>query len=117
MQADRYLPETEFWFVIRSEGPAFFARLLTYKKEHIEPARGELRSETARLLAYTALTACHGEITRAIIDPFAGSGTTLVACQNLSRRGRAIEISPAYCAVILQRMSDAFPHLDIYKVD
>lgn len=43
-----------------------------------------------------------------IFDPFLGSGTTLVACQNLSRRGRGIEISPSYCAVILQRMSDAF---------
>ncbi len=75
LTADRYLPETEFWFVIRSEGPAFFARLLTSKKERAEPERGELRGETARLLAFTALTACHGEIPRAIIDPFAGSGS------------------------------------------
>ncbi len=51
-----------------------------------------------------------------VFDGFAGSGTTLVACQNLSRRGRAIEISPAYCAVILERMITAFPTLDIYKV-
>lgn len=51
-----------------------------------------------------------------IYDPFCGSGTTLVACQNLSRRGRAIEISPAYCAVILQRMADAFPGIDIHQL-
>lgn len=50
-------------------------------------------------------------------EPFAGSGTTLVACENLSRRCRAIEISPAYCAVILQRMSDAFPDIEIERVD
>ena len=43
-----------------------------------------------------------------IIDFYLGSGTTLVACQNLGRRGRGIEVSPAYCAVILQRMQDAF---------
>ena len=43
-----------------------------------------------------------------IFDPFLGSGTTLVACQNLGRRGRGCEISPNYCAVILQRMQDAF---------
>lgn len=43
-----------------------------------------------------------------IYDPYCGSGTTLVACQNIARRCRAIEISPAYCAVILQRMQDAF---------
>lgn len=41
-------------------------------------------------------------------DPFAGSGTTLIACENLGRYGRAVEISPAYCAVILQRYLDSF---------
>ena len=44
----------------------------------------------------------------AIFDPFSGSGTTLIACQNLSRRCRAVEISPAYVAVTLQRFQDAF---------
>ena len=52
-----------------------------------------------------------------VYESFGGSGTTLVACQNLSRRCRAIEISPAYCAVILERMATAFPELDIHKVD
>ena len=69
------------------------------------------------LKMWTDLIEHYSEPGAVIYDPFTGSGTTLVACQNLSRRGRAIEISPAYCAVILQRMSDAFPHLDIYKVD
>ena len=40
-------------------------------------------------------------------DPFAGSGTTGIACENLKRKARMIEISPAYCSVILQRMKDA----------
>lgn len=40
-----------------------------------------------------------------VFDPFSGSGTTLVACQNLNRRGRAIEISPGYVAVALERLS------------
>jgi DNA modification methylase len=40
-----------------------------------------------------------------IYDPFLGSGTTLLACENLGRRGFGIEISPGYCAVALQRMS------------
>lgn len=52
-----------------------------------------------------------------VYDPFLGSGTTLVACQNLGRRGRGIEISPAYAAVSLQRMADAFPELDIRRID
>lgn len=36
-------------------------------------------------------------------DPFSGSGTTLIACQNLSRKCRAVEISPGYVAVALER--------------
>lgn len=43
-----------------------------------------------------------------VYEPFSGSGTTLIACQNLSRRCRAVEISPAYVAVALQRFVDAF---------
>lgn len=51
-----------------------------------------------------------------VFDPFCGSGTTLVACENLGRKGRAIEISPAYCSVILERMSQAFPQLEIKRL-
>jgi hypothetical protein len=51
-----------------------------------------------------------------IFDPFIGSGTTMVACQNLNRKCRGIEISENYCAVILQRMTDAFPGIEIKKV-
>lgn len=41
-----------------------------------------------------------------VYDPFLGSGTTMVACERLGRLGRGIEISPAYCAVALQRLAD-----------
>lgn len=43
---------------------------------------------------------------KVIYDPFLGSGTTLIACEQLNRRCRAIEISPDYCAVALQRWTD-----------
>ena len=52
-----------------------------------------------------------------VYDPFLGSGTTMVAAQNLGRKCYGLEISPAYCAVILQRMADAFPGIDIRKAD
>ena len=52
-----------------------------------------------------------------VVDFFAGSGTTLVACQNLKRKARAIELSPAYCGVILQRMRDAFPGIEIERIN
>ena len=43
---------------------------------------------------------------RSVYDPFLGSGTTLIACERLGRKCRAVEISPAYCAVAIQRWVD-----------
>lgn len=42
-----------------------------------------------------------------IIDPFAGSGTTIIACENLGRICQAIEIEPKYVAVVLERWLEA----------
>lgn len=42
-----------------------------------------------------------------VLDPFLGSGTTLIACEQLGRRCRAIEIDPGYVAVAIQRWADA----------
>jgi DNA modification methylase len=41
-----------------------------------------------------------------VYDPFLGSGTTLIACEQLNRRCYAMEISPAYSAVAIQRWVD-----------
>lgn len=39
-----------------------------------------------------------------VFDPFLGSGTTMAAAARLDRLGYGVEISPAYCDVILRRM-------------
>jgi len=38
-----------------------------------------------------------------VLEPFSGSGTTLIACERLGRYCRAVELSPAYVAVALER--------------
>ena len=38
-----------------------------------------------------------------ILDPFAGSGTTLIAAEQMGRACTAIELEPAYCDVIVRR--------------
>jgi DNA modification methylase len=43
-----------------------------------------------------------------VYDPFLGSGTTMIACENLGRKCRGCEIDPGYVAVILQRYKDTF---------
>ena len=41
-----------------------------------------------------------------VYDPFLGSGTTMIACENLNRKCIGIEIDPGYVAVTLQRYLD-----------
>lgn len=41
-----------------------------------------------------------GEI---VLDTFGGSGTTLIACEQLGRRCRMVELDPVYCDVIVDR--------------
>lgn len=48
----------------------------------------------------------HGGKDDDVYDPFLGSGTTLIACEQLGRRCYAMEISPAYVAVAIQRWVD-----------
>ena len=38
-----------------------------------------------------------------VLDPFGGSGTTMVACEQLGRRAYLMELDPRYCDVILSR--------------
>jgi len=38
-----------------------------------------------------------------VLDPFGGSGTTMIACENTGRRARLIELDPKYVDVIVTR--------------
>ena len=40
-----------------------------------------------------------------VLDPFAGSGTTLIAAETCGRIARVLELDPAYCDVTVQRYS------------
>ena len=49
--------------------------------------------------------------------PFCGTAPEFVAGQNTGRKCYGMELSPAYSAVILERMITAFPDIDIYQVE
>jgi DNA modification methylase len=49
-----------------------------------------------------------------ILDPFMGSGTTLVACQKLGRAGIGIEIDPDYFAIACKRVDEAMRQGDLF---
>jgi len=52
----------------------------------------------------------HGKAGDVVYDPFCGSGTTLIAAEQLDRTCVAIEISPAYCDVIVERWQKVTGH-------
>lgn len=41
-----------------------------------------------------------------VLDSFAGSGTTAIACEKFNRRARLMELDPVYCDVIVKRWQD-----------
>ena len=38
-----------------------------------------------------------------VLDPFGGSGTTIIACEQMQRKGLSMEYDPKYCDVIVER--------------
>ena len=49
------------------------------------------------------LLSAHSRTDDLVADPFLGSGTTLIAAEQLGRKCYGMEISPAYCDVIVKR--------------
>lgn len=68
-----------------------------------KPRRSDLHPtmKPVRLLARLIRNSTNeGDI---VFDPFGGSGSTLIACEQLGRRCRMVELDPAYCDVIVRR--------------
>jgi DNA modification methylase len=38
-----------------------------------------------------------------VLDPFGGSGTTLIACEKHGRQARLVELEPKYADVVVRR--------------
>ncbi len=65
-------------------------------------------------LAELALGSCtvSGDI---VLDCFAGSGSTLLACEKLGRTGLFVELDPRYCDAIIRRALLVYPNLEIVR--
>ena len=50
---------------------------------------------------------------KTILDPFMGSGTTLVACQRMGRHGTGIEVDPDYFEIACRRVEEAARQPDL----
>jgi DNA modification methylase len=52
-----------------------------------------------------------------VLDPFAGSGTTLISCEQTKRKSRVMELDPKYCQVIIDRAKSWNPDIIIKKLN
>lgn len=96
--------------------------LLTWTKRHKRPLQGPFRTSVWELDKprssplhptmkpvglYTNALLNHSDPGDVLFDPFAGSGTALLAAEQEGRAARAIEIDPVYVAVTLDRFHSA----------
>ena len=49
-----------------------------------------------------------------VLDPFMGSGTTLVACAKMGRKGIGIELDPDYFDIACKRVEEAYAQPDLF---
>jgi DNA modification methylase len=71
-----------------------------------KPARNDLHP-TMKPVALVERAVRNSSKSRDIVlDPFAGSGSTLIACEKAGRQGRLVELDPRYCDVIVRRWQE-----------
>lgn len=74
--------------------------------EHPKPQRSELHP-TMKPVELLVRLLEHGTLPGAVVvDPFGGSGSTLIACEQTGRRCRTIELDRAFADVIVKRWQE-----------
>ena len=84
-------------------GHKFYGDFQTSILEFSRPSKSDLHPTTKPAELIERLVNNSSRANELVLDPFLGSGTTLIACENLGRRCRGIEIEPKYVAVTLER--------------
>lgn len=68
-----------------------------------KPTRSDLRPTMKPVKLFARLMANSTKKGAAVLDIFGGSGTTIIAAEQLHRRAYAMELSPRYCDAIISR--------------
>jgi DNA modification methylase len=86
-----------FWCGARDQGDVWFVK---------KPVSNDLHPtmKPVELVERAIHNSSKGRDT--VLDPFGGSGTTLIACQKAGRQARLIELEPKYCDVIVRRWQE-----------
>jgi len=100
-----YIPITEkiFWFVgdkYKFNNESKSSEIITVSPENRTPHPAPYPLSLCLFLVGT-----HSMVGDTVLDPFMGSGTTLVAAKQLGRKAIGIEIEEKYCEIAVQRLA------------
>ena len=84
------------------------------KRKDLPVGRVEFGHPTQKPLALIEWCLEHLSGKNSILDPFMGSGTTLVACQRMGRQGTGIELDPEYFEIACKRVEEAARQPDMF---
>jgi len=87
------------WCSEQKPAKMFKKWVVSYDKQH--PTQ-----KPVPLMKWCVQQSKYWDIPLTILDPFLGSGTTLVACKELNRNGIGIEISEKYCEGAKKRLQN-----------
>jgi DNA modification methylase len=86
-----------FWCGARDQGDVWFVKKPVSNDPHPTMKPVELVERAIRNSSKSRDT---------VLDPFGGSGSTLIACEKAGRQARLIELEPKYCDVIVRRYQE-----------
>ncbi len=86
-----------FWCGARDQGDVWFVK---------KPVKNDLHPTCKPVELIDRALRNSSKSRDTVLDPFAGSGSTLIACERSGRQARLIELEPKYCDVICRRFQD-----------
>ena len=89
--------DKEFWLSIKNSDVWLIKPEKSGDREHAAPFPPELPARLIRAFSYVGET---------VLDPFAGSGTTLYAAAMWKRNGIGMEINPRFCQMAARRIAE-----------
>jgi DNA modification methylase len=97
-----------FWCGARDQGDVWFIK---------KPVKNDLHP-TMKPVELIERALHNSSKTRdTVLDPFGGSGSTLIACERTGRQARLIELEPRYCDVIVRRWEEHTGELATLEAD